>query len=213
MVLWMRKAARTISRDLKAGMEKALVAGPIAVLTLAFFAVGREGVETALLMVGYAENTAGSAWPLVGLLLGIVAAAIVTVLLYFGAVRLDFAKFFKYTGIFLIIVAAGILGYGIHALQIGGVLPGGSALAFDISDGYDASSWYGTVLAGIFNFRPDPTVLQAVAWVVYVVVVLFLFLRPVSAPTPAPAAPQPMRHRPPLPHPRRDRFMKGTFRP
>ncbi len=190
MVLWMRKAARTISHDLKAGMEKALVAGPVAVLTLAFFAVGREGVETALLMVGYAENTAGSAWPLVGLLLGIVAAAILTVLLYFGAVRLDFAKFFKYTGIFLIIVAAGILGYGIHALQIGGVLPGGSALAFDISDGYDASSWYGTVLAGIFNFRPDPTVLQAVAWVVYVVVVLFLFLRPVSAPTPAPAAPE-----------------------
>lgn len=96
------------------------------------------------------------------------------------------AKFFKYTGIFLIIVAAGILGYGIHALQVGGVLPGGSALAFDISGGYDASSWYGTVLAGIFNFRPDPTALQAVAWVVYVVVVLFLFLRPVSAPTRAP---------------------------
>ncbi|BAH54086.1 iron uptake transporter permease EfeU [Rhodococcus opacus] len=186
MVLWMRKAARTISHDLKAGMEKALVAGPVAVLTLAFFAVGREGVETALLMVGYAENTAGSVWPLVGLLLGIVAAAVLTVLLYIGAVRLDFAKFFKYTGVFLIIVAAGILGYGIHALQVGGVLPGGSALAFDISGGYDASSWYGTVLAGIFNFRPDPTVLQAVAWVVYVVVVLFLFLRPVSAPKRAP---------------------------
>jgi high-affinity iron transporter len=188
MVLWMRKAARTISHDLKAGMEKALVAGPVAVLTLAFFAVGREGVETALLMVGYAENTAGSVWPLIGLLLGIVAAAVLTVLLYFGAVRLDFAKFFKYTGVFLIIVAAGILGYGVHALQVGGVLPGGSALAFDISDSYDASSWYGTVFAGIFNFRPDPTILQAVAWIVYVVVVLFLFLRPVSPPKPVPAA-------------------------
>ncbi|MBC2643004.1 MULTISPECIES: iron uptake transporter permease EfeU [unclassified Rhodococcus (in: high G+C Gram-positive bacteria)] len=188
MVLWMRKAARTISHDLEAGMEKALVAGPVAVLTLAFFAVGREGVETALLMVGYAENTAGSVWPLIGLLLGIVAAAVLTVLLYFGAVRLDFAKFFKYTGVFLIIVAAGILGYGVHALQVGGVLPGGSALAFDISDSYDASGWYGTVLAGIFNFRPDPTILQAVAWIVYVVVVLFLFLRPASPPKPAPTA-------------------------
>lgn len=66
MVLWMRKAARTISGNLKSGMEKALVVGPVAVLSLSFFAVGREGLETALLMVGYAENTAGSPWPLIG---------------------------------------------------------------------------------------------------------------------------------------------------
>lgn len=183
MVLWMRNASRTISADLEAGMERALVTGPVAVATLSFFAVGREGVETALLMVGYAENTTGSAWPLVGLLLGIAAATVLTVLLYLGAVRLDLAQFFRYTGIFLIIVAAGILGYGIHALQIGGLLPGASALAFDISDSYDASSWYGTALAGIFNFRPDPTIAQVVAWLSYVVGVLFLFLQPRTRPS------------------------------
>lgn len=188
MVLWMRNAARNISGDLRAGMEKALTVGPAAVLTLAFFAVGREGVETALLMVGYAENTNGSLWPLLGLLLGIVVAAVLTVFLYFGAVRINFAAFFKYTGIFLIIVAAGILAYGIRALQIGGVLPGGSTVAFDITAHFDASSWYGTVLAGIFNFRPEPTLFQAIAWVLYIAVVLVLFLRPARAPA-APAAP------------------------
>ncbi|MBY4212655.1 FTR1 family protein [Rhodococcus fascians] len=187
MVLWMRTAAKNISGELRAGMEKALTVGPAAVLTLSFFAVGREGVETALLMVGYAENTNGSLWPLLGLLLGIVVAAVLTVFLYFGAVRINFAVFFKYTGIFLIIVAAGILAYGIHALQIGGVLPGGSAVAFDITAHFDASSWYGTVLGGIFNFRPEPTVFQAIAWVLYIAVVLYLFLRParvVAAPEP-----------------------------
>ncbi|CCW13205.1 iron uptake transporter permease EfeU [Rhodococcus aetherivorans] len=188
MVLWMRKASRSISGDLRSGMEKALLAGPAAVLTLSFFAVGREGLETALLMVGYAENTAGSAWPLVGLLLGIGVAAGLTVLMYLGAIRIDMARFFKYTGAFLIVVAAGILAYGLRALQIGGVLPGGSNLAFDVSAHYDAGSWYGTVLAGIFNLRPDPTVLQAVAWVSYLVVVLYVFLRPVApARTPEPA--------------------------
>ncbi|NLV79586.1 MAG: iron transporter [Rhodococcus sp.] len=180
MVLWMRKAARSISGELRTGMEKALVVGPTAVMSLAFFAVGREGLETALLMVGYAENTAGSPWPLVGLLLGIAAAAALTVLMYLGAVRIDLAKFFTLTGVFLVIVAAGILGYGIRALQIGGILPGGSTLAFDVSGSYDAGSWYGTVLAGIFNIRPDPTVLQFAAWLIYLVVVLFLFLRPLT---------------------------------
>lgn len=182
MVLWMRTAAKDMSGELRSGMERALTVGPIAVLTLSFFAVGREGVETALLMVGYAENTNGSLWPLLGLLLGIVVAAILTVFLYFGAIRIDFAVFFKYTGIFLIVVAAGILAYGVRALQIGGLLPGGGSVAFDITDIYDASSWYGTVLAGIFNFRPEPTVFQAVAWLAYLVIVLFLFLRPVRVP-------------------------------
>ncbi|BDB58827.1 MULTISPECIES: iron uptake transporter permease EfeU [Rhodococcus] len=181
MVLWMRTAARSISGELRSGMEKALIVGPSAVLSLAFFAVGREGLETALLMVGYAENTAGSPWPLVGLLLGIALAVVLSVLLYVGAVRIDMAKFFKLTGICLVVVAAGILGYGVRALQIGGVLPGATATLFDVSDHYDSGSWYGTVLGGILNLRPDPTVLQFAVWLTYLVVVLFLFLRPVPA--------------------------------
>jgi len=180
MVLWMRTAASTISGQLRAGLDKALALGPAAVAAMAFFAVGREGVETALLLVGYAENAAGSAWPLVGLLLGIVVAAVLTVLLYLGAVRINFARFFRYTGAFLVVVAAGILAYGVRALQIAGWLPGGSTIAFDISSVFDTSSWYGTVLQGIFNFRPDPTVLQVIVWVAYLVIVMPLFLRPVK---------------------------------
>ena len=180
MVLWMRTAASSISGQLRAGLDKALALGPAAVAAMAFFAVGREGVETALLLVGYAENAAGSAWPLVGLLLGIVVAAVLTVLLYLGAVRINFARFFRYTGAFLVVVAAGILAYGVRALQIAGWLPGGSTIAFDISSVFDTSSWYGTVLQGIFNFRPDPTVLQVIVWVAYLVIVMPLFLRPVK---------------------------------
>lgn len=179
MVLWMRTASRTISGELKAGMSRALDVGPVAIVALAFLAVGREGVETALLMVGYAENTTGSSWPLIGLLLGIVVAAVLTVLMYLGAVQINFATFFKYTGALLIVVAAGILAYGIRALQTVDWLPGLAQNAFDISSWFSMSSWYGTVAQGIFNFRADPTVLQVVAWMLYVVVVLFLFLRPV----------------------------------
>lgn len=181
MVLWMRTASRTISGELKAGMSRALDVGPVAIVALAFLAVGREGVETALLMVGYAENTTGSSWPLIGLLLGIVVAAVLTVLMYLGAVQINFATFFKYTGALLVVVAAGILAYGIRALQTVDWLPGLAQNAFDISSWFSMSSWYGTVAQGIFNFRADPTVLQVVAWVLYVVVVLFLFLRPVPA--------------------------------
>lgn len=183
MVLWMRGASQSISGQLKSGMGRALELGPASVVLLAFFAVGREGVETALLMVGYAENTSGSNWPLVGLILGLLISVALTVALYFGTISINFAKFFRYTGAFLVLVAAGMLAYAVRALQTVGWLPGLHSIAFDISASYDQSSWYGTLLAGIFNFRPDPTVLQVACWATYLVIVMALFLRPTDRST------------------------------
>ncbi|WP_333619245.1 iron uptake transporter permease EfeU [Dietzia sp.] len=179
MVLVMKKAAGSISGDLKAGMDRALEAGPFAVILLAFLAVGREGLETALLMVGYAEGSS-TAWPFVGLIVGVLVAVASTYALYLGAVRIDLGKFFKVTGVFLVVVAAGILSYAVHAFQAMGWLPGLTSYAFHL-DWYDASSWYGTALAGIFNITPEPTWLQLIAWLAYLVVVLTLFLRPVDS--------------------------------
>ena len=177
MVLWMRKAAATISGDLRAGMSRALETGALAVVALSFLAVGREGVETALFMVGYAE--AETVWPLVGLLAGVAVAVGIAWGMYVGAVRINLAKFFKYTGAFLIVVAAGILSYGIGALQTVGWLPAGGR-AFDISSWVNWSSWYGEIFQGVFNITPTPTVLQLVCWLTYLTVVLAVFLRPVG---------------------------------
>jgi len=176
MVLWMKQAAASMSGDLRSGMTRALQNGGWAVASLAFLAVGREGVETALFMVGYAE--ASSSWPLIGLLLGVLIACGIAYGMYAGAVRINLTKFFKYTGAFLVVVAAGILSYGIGALQTVGWLPGLGAKAFDISGAFNWASWYGEVLRGVLNFTPTPTVLQFVAWLAYLCVVLALFLKP-----------------------------------
>lgn len=191
MVLWMKKAAAGMSGQLREEMTQALETGSLAVATLAFLAVGREGVETALFMVGYAE--AETLWPLLGLIIGVLIAAAIAVGMYKGAVRLDIGKFFKYTGVFLILVAAGILSYGIGALQTVGWLPGLANKAFDITSWFNWSSWYGEVIQGVFNITPTPTVLQLICWLGYIVVVLALFLRPGRAPAkPSPTTdPQP----------------------
>lgn len=175
MVLWMRRASAGLSGELREGMSQALETGAPAVVMLSFLAVGREGFETALFMVGYAE--AETAWPLVGLVVGIIASAGIAWAMYAGAVRINLAKFFTYTGLFLIIVAAGILSYGIGALQTVGWLPGHGHHAFDISGSMDWSAWYGQILQGVFNVTPTPTVLQLLAWLTYITVVVALFLR------------------------------------
>lgn len=187
MVLWMKKAAAGLSGELRGEMSRALETGGAAVAVLAFLAVGREGVETALFMVGYAE--AETLWPLTGLIIGVLIAAAIAYGMYAGAVRINLAKFFKYTGVLLIVVAAGILSYGIGALQTVGWLPGLSSRAFDISSWFDWSAWYGEVIQGVFNVTPTPTVLQLVCWLAYLVIILAVFLRPVS--TARRAAPSP----------------------
>ena len=148
------KAAASISGELRAGMSRALETGALAVVMLAFLAVGREGVETALFMVGYAE--AETAWPLVGLFAGVAVAVGIAWGMYAGAVRINLAKFFKYTGVFLIVVAAGILAYGIGALQTVGWLPMAGLHAFDISSWFNWSAWYGEIVQGRLQHHPDP---------------------------------------------------------
>lgn len=178
MVLWMKKAAAGISGQLRSEMGQALEAGSLAVLTLSFLAVGREGAETALLMVGYAEDE--TLWPLVGLILGVLVAVAITYGMYRGAVHLDLGRFFRVTGVFLILVAAGILSYGIGALQTVGWLPVLTGRAFDITGWMDWSAWYGQAVQGIFNISPTPSVLQFLCWIGYLAVVLVVFLKPMA---------------------------------
>ncbi|GAA5036295.1 FTR1 family protein [Terrabacter aeriphilus] len=197
MVFWMKSASRTISGELKGKLDRALDLGPFAIALVAFLGVGREGLETAIFFYATTEAAgAGNNQPLIGWVVGLAGAVVLGWLIYRGAVRINLAVFFRWTGILLVVVAAGILAYGIHDLQEARFLPGLTTLAFDVSATVDPGSWYATLLKGIFNFTPATTLLQAVAWVLYVAVVLTLFLRP-ARPTPAtPAAACPAGSRP-----------------
>ncbi|HTF51682.1 MAG TPA: iron uptake transporter permease EfeU [Pseudonocardia sp.] len=178
MIFWMRRTARALSGELRDKLEQALQIGSWAVVLMAFLAVGREGLETAVFFWAAAQATGETTQPLVGFLIGIAVAVALAYLIYRGAVRLNMAKFFKVTGILLIFVAAGILAYGMHDLQEANILPGLNTLAFDISAAVPADSWYGTLLKGIFNLSPQTTVVEATVWVLYVGIVLTLFLLP-----------------------------------
>ncbi|MCI2422734.1 FTR1 family protein [Saccharopolyspora sp. K220] len=179
MIFWMRRAGRTLAAQLRGQLDEALRLGPVAVATLAFLAVGREGMETAVFFFSSVQSAGGgTALPLVGFVIGIAIAILLGCLIYVGAVRINLSKFFTVTGVLLVFVAAGVFAYGVHDLQEAAVLPGLHTLAFDVSAVVPPTSWYGALLKGIFNFSPQTTVLEAVVWVGYVVVVLPLFLRP-----------------------------------
>jgi high-affinity iron transporter len=194
MVFWMRRTARSIKGELEGRLSDALTLGGRALAVTAFIAVGREGLETAVFLwsavQAAAQSDGSTVAPVTGATLGLATAVVVGYLLYKRAVRLNLARFFTVTGAGLVLVAAGVLSYGCHDLLEAGLLHGAAFTrqAFDISRTIPPSSWYGTLLKGVLNFRPDPTVFEVVVYLAYLIPTLYLFFRG-SAPTPAaPAA-------------------------
>ncbi|MEV7392415.1 iron uptake transporter permease EfeU [Streptomyces sp. NPDC091215] len=199
MVFWMRRSARSLSGEIKEKATGALAMGSGVLVVTSFLAVGREGLETALFLWTTARAAGESAGPLTGAGIGLVLAAGLCWGLYRRVLKINLTKFFTYTGAVLIVIAAGVLGYGLRDLQEGGVFPGNTAYALDLSGSVDAGSWYSTLLQGVLNITPTMTWLQTAGYVGYLAVVMTLFVRGVRASAPKPAAepnaPQPAADR------------------
>ena len=177
MIFWMRRMARRIGSELRGKLEDAIKVGTFAVAAMAFLAVIREGLETSILFYAAAQG-AEDAKPFIGLSLGLLTAVVLGWLIYASAVRINLGTFFTWTGALLVLVAAGIFKYGVHDLQESGVAPGLYDYAFDVSGALPPTAWYAELLRGMFNFTPQPTVLETAAWLGYGIPVLVLFLLP-----------------------------------
>jgi high-affinity iron transporter len=188
MIFWMRRSARTIKKELTGKLTDALGMGPLAVASLAFIAVLREGVEMVLLVFASAQAASQTVAPLVGVLAGVASAVLLGWLMYAAVARVNLGRLFTWTAVLLILVAAGIAKYAVHGFQTAGILPGSGAVAYDLSRTVEPTSWYGTVLAATVNLTPSATVLEIGVWTAYAIGVLFLFFRPSRKTAAAPAA-------------------------
>ncbi|MFF4029600.1 iron uptake transporter permease EfeU [Streptomyces sviceus] len=205
MVFWMRRSARTFSGEIREKVTGALGMGAGMLIVTSFLAVGREGLETALFLWTTARAAGESTGPLVGAGTGLLLAAGLCWGLYRRVLHINLTRFFTATGAVLIVIAAGVLGYGLRDLQEGGVLPGGTSYAVDLGGSVDAGAWYSTLVQGVFNLTPTMTWLQVAGYVCYLAVVMTLFLRSAPGRTTQPAAkargtkserPAPVRRRP-----------------
>jgi len=194
MIFWMGKNARELKGELEGSLSRTLAGDGSGwgVVWIAVVAVGREGVETALFVWATVRSSIETSimQTTVGVVTGLVIAIVLGVLIYQGAVRINFRIFFATTGYFLVVVAAGIVAYGIGDLQEAGVLPGIMSHAWDLSSYLPASTsplhWLYVLLQAMFQFNLQPTVLQAVGWCLYIVPVLTLLTLQIRGPRPSP---------------------------
>ena len=176
MVFWMKRTARNLRNELHGKIDGALVGGPISLALVAFFAVAREGLETALFVYSNFKTVGVASTATVGLVLGLGLAVFLGYAIYNRTVKLDLAKFFTITGVALIIIAAGVLSYGIHEFQELGYLPGVDSFLWDVTPWIAKESLLGSLLGGLVGFDTTTSFVQFVGWSIYLLAVLIPYL-------------------------------------
>ena len=200
MLFWMRRQASSVAGQLQRALERVLSSGSAwSLALLAFTAVIREGLETALFLVGQATAAttsaggAGAASVLAGAAVGFAISVGLGYAFYRGSRRLNFGRFFRWTGVLLVFIAAGLLSSAVHEFVEIGWITLGAQSAFDISRTLSNDAGAGLFLRALFGYSSTPEIVALAAWGSYLVVILSLYLRPVPArpvarPTPAPVA-------------------------
>ncbi|MFT3972993.1 MAG: FTR1 family protein [Amaricoccus sp.] len=187
MVFWMRKAARSIKKTMEHDIDAAMAdaRGPTwALIGMSFFAVAREGLESVFFLLALFQQSPGPAAP-IGALLGVLAAALLGYGIYRGGVRLDLRRFFLWTGVFIIFVAAGLASSVLRSLHEAGIWNYLQQPVWDMTRTLPISSVTGTVLSGLLGYHDAPVLGEVIAWALVLFVTLYFFLRPAPMTQPA----------------------------
>jgi high-affinity iron transporter len=181
MVFWMKRTARSLREELQGKVATALSSGPLTLAAAAFFAVLREGLETALFVYANFRSIDGQgagSGPAIGLTIGLAVAVFLGWAIYRRAITLNLGTFFKITGVALIVIAAGVLSYGVHEFQELCWIPGADLYIWDTTSWITKESIPGSILAGTIGFDTTTSWWQFGFWGLYLVVTLQAYLAP-----------------------------------
>jgi len=183
MIVWMRRHARTLKRGLESAASAALALGSTrALVVMAFLAVLREGLETAVFLLATFQASLDRVSAPVGAVLGVAAAAALGYALYRGGTRINLQRFFTLTSVVLVVVAAGLLMTAAHTAHEAGWLDLGQATALDLQWLVRPGTPWSAVVTGVLGIQPRPAVVEVVVWALYLAVMLTVVLRPGARP-------------------------------
>ncbi|MGU3575297.1 iron uptake transporter permease EfeU [Brucellaceae bacterium C25G] len=181
MVMWMKKAARTIKNELQHSIDTALASQSAtwALIGMVFFAVAREGLESVFFLLAIFQQSEGYSAPL-GAFLGLLVSVVMGFLIYRGGLQLNLRAFFKYTGILIVFVAAGLLSGSLRSLHEAGIWNYLQEPVWDLSHSLPLSSPLGTLLSGLFGYHDTPALGEVLIYCIFLVSALLLYLKPAT---------------------------------
>ena len=179
MIFWMMNQSQK-AQEIEQRVESSLAESKkIGVFLIIFFGVLREGVESVLFLNAVRFSNGGL--DLIGAILGILAAVVVAIVLFRGAVRIRTGTFFAVTNVVLVLFAAGLVAHGIHELQEAGIIPVVVEHVWDINPAVSADGSYpllhedgsiGSLLKGLLGYNGNPSLVEVVAYGVFVAAIV-----------------------------------------
>jgi high-affinity iron transporter len=180
MIIWMNRNAFRMKGELEREATQAINSGgALALAGMAFLAVLKEGFETAVFLLAAAQATHGGRWSAVlGGAAGIAVAIVIGIGLYLGSLKLDLGRFFRITGVFLVLIAAGLVMSSLRTAHEAGWITIGQQRVVDLSSWMPTKSVVGALITGMFGVPTDPRLVEVLGWLLYAVPVLIVFLWP-----------------------------------
>ena len=177
MIFWMRENARNLGAELRSQVDQAT--GAKALAAIAFVAVFREGLETALFLLGAETSSASGAKVVIGGLIGIAISAVLGYLVYKGGNRLNLRSFFLATGVMLIFFAAGLVGKAFHEFRELFGFESGWLIdpAWTVTSGPWAEGTFFDFMKGLFGWSSDAEKIRVIAYIAYLIPILLMFVR------------------------------------
>jgi len=176
MIFWMRKQALNIKEQLHGEIQAAITnSSSFALMGLAFIAVVREGIETALFLFAATRETESALLSIIGGVIGLIIAVSIGYTIYKGTSKLNLRAFFNITGFLLILFAAGLIAHGIHEFQEAGVILTINEHIWDINNILPDKSTFGNFIGAIFGYNGNPSMIEVIVYIGYLVTVTLLF--------------------------------------
>lgn len=178
MVMWMRTHARFLKRDIEEHAAAALASGTtVALATMAFLAVLREGFETSVFLLAAITNATSAPTALMGAVLGIAVSTLLGWGIYRGGVKLNLQRFFSVTSAFLIVVASGLVLSAFRTAHEAGWVTVGQARMLDLTWLAPVGSLRAALVTGMLGVPHDPRAVELLGWFAYLIpVALIAFL-------------------------------------
>lgn len=179
MIVWMRRNAAGLRGEIERSAAAALATGSVVgLVAMAFFAVLREGLETAVFLLAAFQASSNALMAGLGALLGILTAVVIGAGLYRGGIRINLARFFRVTAVFLVLIAAGLLATAMHTAHEGGWINVLQGQALDLSWLVVPGTVTSSLLTGMLGLQPLPTQGEVLVYLLYAVPMLLFVLWP-----------------------------------
>jgi high-affinity iron transporter len=181
MIIWMNAHARDMKRQLEAEAAEALGhASTYALASMAFLAVLKEGFETSVFLLATFSAAQSAAWAAAGAVIGLLMAVVIGWGIYAGGVRINLSRFFRITGAFLVLVAAGLVVTSLRTAHEAGWLNAGQQTVFNLSWLVAPGTIRSALITGVLGIPADPRLIEVLGWLAYLIPVSLLVFWPAS---------------------------------